>query len=321
MSAEPVVHVAVGVLEDLTGRILLARRHADTHQGNLWEFPGGKLEAGETAASALKRELQEELGIRVTGHRPLIQVRHAYPDRNVLLDVHWVTDWQGVVTAIEGQPLAWVQKNQLVDYPMPQADLPLVKAIQLPDTYLITDPVVADARHFLGRLQHALEQGVSLVQFRVFECKDGASLQRLAADALQLCTTFGAQMLINQDVELAKVLGAHGIHLNRAQLMALERRPLSRDFWIAASCHGRDELARAESLGVDFAVLSPVLPTSSHPHATPLGWNRFTSLIEDISLPVYALGGMQPDMMNMAWQHGAQGIAGITGLVKTSPQD
>lgn len=314
MSDSSLIHVAAGVLVDRAGRVLLARRHADTHQGGLWEFPGGKLEPGETVSNALIRELQEELGIQVTNQRPLIRVYHAYADCRVLLDVYRVTAWLGKVTAMEGQPLVWVDREDLEDYPMPEADVPLIKAIQLPDTYLITPPVIEDALGFLDTLKQALDGGVSLVQFRVFECQAGLSIDRLASRALQLCEASGARMLVNRDINLAMTLGAHGVHLNGQQLVELERRPLGASQLVAASCHNAEELALADKLGLDFAVLSPVLPTPSHPDAVSLGWKQFASLVEPATLPVYALGGMRPALLETAWQHGAQGIAGITKL-------
>ena len=99
------IHVAAAAIHDQNGHVLLSRRAPDSHQGGLWEFPGGKLEPGESVASALRRELQEELDIQVSEHHPLIRVRHDYADRRVLLDVHKVTAWQGQPRGVENQPL------------------------------------------------------------------------------------------------------------------------------------------------------------------------------------------------------------------------
>ena len=132
------MHVAVAVIQDSSGRILLSRRADHAHQGGLWEFPGGKLDPGETLAQALKREIREELGIEVQSHSPLIRINHRYPDRSVLLDVHRVTAYSGVPEGREGQPLVWVAPESMRDYPMPAADRPIVTALRLPDSYLIT---------------------------------------------------------------------------------------------------------------------------------------------------------------------------------------
>ena len=306
-----ILHVAVAVIADDQSRILLARRHHSVHQGGLWEFPGGKLEPRETLADALRRECREELGIEVRAHRPLISIRHDYPDRRVLLDVHRVTEYQGEPRGLEGQPLAWVASSDLGDYPMPAADVPIVNAIRLPDRYLITPALVGDRFVFLDELHASLERGVRLVQFRVQSSPD--SRHRLAEEALRLCRRAGASMLINQDITLALALGADGVHLKSTQLHALEQRPAGLP-WLAASCHSAEDLARLPDLGVDFAVLSPVNPTSSHSDAAPLGWDAFAELVMQAQVPVYALGGVGPADLSRAWQAGAQGVAAISGL-------
>ena len=129
------VHVAAGVVRDRAGRVLLARRHADTHQGGKWEFPGGKLEPGEPVLEGLRRELREELGIHLLSASPLICVAHEYKDRSVLLDTWVVVDYRGEPRGREGQPLAWVLPEDLRDYPMPAADRPIITAIDLPERF------------------------------------------------------------------------------------------------------------------------------------------------------------------------------------------
>ena len=116
----------------------MTRRADDAHQGGLWEFPGGKVEAGEAVSVALERELAEELGIRVRVARPLVRVRHDYGDRRVLLDVWRVDAWEGDPHGQEDQALKWLPPGGLRDLPMPAADVPVVTAVDLPDAYLIT---------------------------------------------------------------------------------------------------------------------------------------------------------------------------------------
>jgi len=125
-----VVHVAVGVLADAKGRVLIARRAPSSHQGGLWEFPGGKVEAHETVADALARELAEELGVKVLSTAPLLQVNHAYQEKTVLLDVHHVIEWLEEPRGCEGQPLAWVMPSSLNDYQFPEANRAIVSRLQ-----------------------------------------------------------------------------------------------------------------------------------------------------------------------------------------------
>jgi 8-oxo-dGTP diphosphatase len=316
--AEGLIHVAAAALVNSDGAILLSRRHDGAHQGGLWEFPGGKLEPGESVSEGLHRELREELGIVPDKHRPLIRVRHAYADREVLLDVHLVTLWKGEPRGLEGQPLAWVLPHQLDDYPMPAADVPILRSLRLPSTYLITPPQLGERERFLQQLDASLRAGVSLVQLRLFDLP-ASELLTVGREVCRLCHASGARVLLNGDPALVDALGADGLHLNSRQLYAHQARPRAAGGLLAASCHSADDLAQAEAIGADFALLSPVLPTRSHPDAEPLGWARFAEWVERSALPVFALGGMHPDLLKTAWQHGAQGIAGIRGLWRDDP--
>ncbi len=122
------VHVAVGVVLNGHGEILISRRHLDSHQGGLWEFPGGKVESGESVQTALARELEEELGIVVETARALIEVSHDYGDKHVLLDVWVVESFSGAAEGREGQPLAWCPPGDLARYEFPAANHPIVEA-------------------------------------------------------------------------------------------------------------------------------------------------------------------------------------------------
>ncbi len=124
------VHVAVGVILDAEGRVLLSKRADDAHQGGLWEFPGGKVEDGESVPAALERELREELSITPLRSSPLIEVSHDYGDKSVMLDVHMVWEFSGEPAGVEGQPLVWVAPIRLGDYDFPAANLPILRAVQ-----------------------------------------------------------------------------------------------------------------------------------------------------------------------------------------------
>lgn len=128
-SSPKCVHVAVGVIVDDQSRILIALRQAESHQGGLWEFPGGKVELGETVLQALARELDEELGIKATAFRPLTEIQHDYGDKSVFLDVWWVDRFDGVAHGKEGQPIEWVAKEQLGEYRFPEANTKIIDAV------------------------------------------------------------------------------------------------------------------------------------------------------------------------------------------------
>ena len=302
--------VAVGVIADEAGRVLVARRAGDRHQGGLWEFPGGKLEAGESVEVALARELQEELGIRVRQSEPLIRIHHDYGDRRVLLEVRKVTAFEGEARGREGQPLRWLAPADMQAADFPAANRPIITALRLPPAYLITGRF-ADAADFRQRLERALAEGAGLVQFRPRVELTEKEYAALAGTGLEACRQRGAIFLLNGPPELLDRHAADGLHLNSHQLMACEARPVPADKWLCASVHDEQELAQANRIGVDFIVLSPVLPTASHPGAPTLGWERFAALAEQAACPVYALGGMQRSHLEQARARGAQGIASI----------
>jgi len=307
-----VVHVAVGVVRNPQGNILIAKRPAHAHQGDLWEFPGGKVERRESLQQALQRELHEELGIDVTHARPLIRITHSYPDKKVLLDVWLIEGFGGEPHGKENQPIAWLSPSELWERSFPAANQPIIQAVNLPEYYLITG-TFSDEADFLHKLHLALEKGIRLVQLRVKGMDDSAFI-RLAKTACEACHAHQARVLLNAAPEIVEQVGADGVHLTSARLLALSTRPLGRNKLVAASVHNQQQLEQAEKLSVDFSVVSPILPTPSHPGAQTLGWQGFQQLTEEANHPVYALGGLQTQHLPTAWQYGGQGIAAIRGL-------
>ena len=307
------VHVAAAVIRGADGKILIARRADTQHQGGLWEFPGGKVEAGESVQAALGRELQEELGITVNTARPLIKVQHDYPDKQVLLDVWEVSSFTGEPHGVEGQPLAWVSPRDLAEYEFPAANQAIVAAARLPDQYLIT-PDGLETPALLRGMQKAIAGGIKLVQLRAPNGYD-PKYRDLAVDATGLCAG-KAQLMLKGPLEWLGDFPSAGWHLTAKQLqkLAANGRPFPKARWLAASCHNAQELALAEQMGVDFVTLSPVLPTQTHPDAQPLGWEQAQQLIAGFSKPVFLLGGLGPDDRQQAWEIGAQGVAGIRAL-------
>ncbi len=130
--APPIVMVAAVALIDTDGRVLLAQRPAHKELGGLWEFPGGKIQSGETPELALIRELKEELGIDVPVRclAPLTFASHTYERFHLLMPLYICRNWDGEPEPLEGQKLAWVRKDKLRDYPMPPADEPLIPILQ-----------------------------------------------------------------------------------------------------------------------------------------------------------------------------------------------
>lgn len=309
------LHVVVAVIDNGRDEVLLARRHDHLHQGGLWEFPGGKVESDEAVYDALKRELYEELAIELEQAHPLIRIPYEYPDRKVLLDVWLVTGFNGEPSGAEGQPFEWATKARLAAYEFPAANKPIITAALLPSSYLITPAPGPQSEwpSFLQQLEASLHNGVTLIQLRATDL-DSESYLQLAHDVVELCHRYGARLLLNADVSLLEQCDADGIHLNSHRLQENTKRPVAGDKWLAASCHNIDELHHAQNIGVDFALLSPVKVTTTHPDAAPIGWQQFNVISEQCSIPLYALGGMSLRDLPDAWRYGAQGIAAIRSL-------
>ena len=304
-------HVVAGILRDAQGRVLLAQRPAGKHLAGLWEFPGGKVEEGEAPVDALARELREEIGIVVESAQPLIGIPHAYPEKTILLDVWRVTRYSGTLHSHEGQRLAWVEPGAIERIDMPPADRPAITALRLPDRYLITPPLApGDTDALLRGIEHACRKGIGLIQLRQPQWSR-EQIANGARAARAICHAHGAHLLLNGDWQLAAILGLDGVHLPTRVAAALTQRPLPSDRWVGVSCHDAAELAHAASIGADFATLSPLYETPSHPQSVPLGWERFAELVAEATLPVFALGGLEADDIDPARMSGAQGIAAV----------
>lgn len=307
-----VTHVAAGVLIKPSGECLLASRPQGKPWAGWWEFPGGKIEAGETPEHALIRELKEELGIAPTRIHAWLQRVYDYPEthdspaKTVHLHFHFVTDWQGELTPHEGQQFAWQQPDNLNVSPVLPANAPIMQALALPAVYAISNAHEMGEAAFLHALEAACSKGCRLIQIREKQL-DLPDLKCFTQKVLAMARPHGAKVLLNTHVEIARELGADGVHLPSAALMQLAEKP--KGMLVAASCHNADELAHAQKLGLDFVTLSPVLPTLSHPNAETLGWERFAEMLQGMEIPIYALGGMQKTDLPQAWQAGARGVA------------
>lgn len=317
-STVPEMQVAAGVLSDADGRVLVGQRTQPDRYRNQWEFPGGKLEPGEDIAEALARELAEELGVAVEGSEPLIYVHHRYPDRDVHLHVLRVTRYRGRPRGREGQALRWVAPGELSTLPMLAANQAVVRALNLPPCYAITDLRRFDLETILSRLPALVAREPLLLQIREKHLSTGA-YGALIRDLVPACKRLGIRVLGNLDPGQARELGLDGVHLSSDRLAALRQRPMPAQYWVGASCHNRAELDQAARIGADFVVLSPVRTTPGYGERAPLGWEGFADLCRQARLPVYALGGVGLEDITQARRSGGQGVAMIRGAWEISP--
>ena len=302
------VDVAAAVIFRDDGAFLLGRRPPGSIYAGYWEFPGGKVEMGETPRLALSRELHEELGIDVKSDYPWIVREFTYEHAHVRLHFFRVLRWSGELRDLQHDALAWQLTGQVDVAPLLPANAPVLAALALPDFYAVSHAAEIGVDAQLDALGHALERGLRLVQVR----ESGLSMavrSAFARSVVDLCHRFHARVLINGDAALARESGADGIHLTAAQLMSSPSRP---EFpLVAASCHERKELDHAARLGLDFAVFGPVRETASHPGGRGAGWKATAEMLAGYPLPVYAIGGLTPADMPEAWDAGAHGIAAI----------
>ena len=295
------ISVVAAVLERADGSFLLAQRPAGKVYAGWWEFPGGKVEAGEPLARALERELLEELGVRVEKAYPWITRVHVFEHGTVMIHFFRVAQWQGEPHPHEGQAFAWQRLDRPVVEPMLPANGPVLASLALPLEYAITDAKSLGLLAQLERVEARVRAGLRLVQVRD---KDNWERGQLLHAVKSIAEEHGARVLVNGGP------AADGIHYSAEALMQLRSRPPGLKL-AAASCHTLQELGHAMAIGLDFVVLGPVKATPTHPDATPLGWEGFRRIVEGAAIPVYAIGGLGPRDLDEARAAGAHGIAMI----------
>ena len=304
----PVVDVAVGVVRAADGRVLLAERKAGKDAAGFWELPGGQVDPGETAAEAAGRELLEEVGLRALELAPWRVYEHDFPAKRVRL--HWfhVRRWSGEAKGREGQRVAWVD-------PARPAVGPLLPSNELAFATLALPELVGVARvnrapgapeELLARIPSLVADGLRLLIVRALELAPGQRVQ-LTRRLRQLRGGTGLRLLLSGTALEARQAGACGLHSSAAALAGLTDRPPTR-LW-AVSVHNARDLERAGALGADVALVSPVLPTSSHPGDQALGWDGLQAMVAASPVPVYAQGGLMPGDIGAARFAGALGVA------------
>jgi len=308
------VQVAVAVIVNQQNEVLISLRPNAAHQGGLWEFPGGKLDAGESVYDALKRELLEELDIHLLESQPFKVIHHQYSDKAVVLNIHIVSAFRGEPKGAEGQSIQWKSIDQLKPIDFPAANRSIIHALKFPDKYMITG-LFADQNNFLSRLEHSLRSGINLVQLR---CKsiDEESLLEISKQAKIICDKYKAILLLNTHPEIFQRTHADGLHLSSQMLHLAKERPVSLEKLLSVSCHSMTDIKHAKNINADIILLSPVKETTSHPGVIGIGWDVFSNLISDVDIPVYALGGMNQADIATAIQSGAQGVAAISSFWK-----
>jgi len=298
-----ITEVAAAVIER-PGEFLLAQRPQGKPYPGYWEFPGGKIEAGEDPRAALVRELKEELGIDVTDATPWITRVYAYTHATVRLHFWRVTAWRGEPQPLEDQDIRWQRVGATDVSPMLPANTPVLAALALPDVMIVSNAAAKGIDAWIGQLTERAPTERMLVQVR----EKGMAkqpLQHLLSRALVRAGSFGSLVVVNSDC--GSFPQCDGVHLTARALNALAARPAGS--LVGASCHDEAELEHAAKLALDYAVVGPVNATASHPGAAPMGWDRFQALARDRPMPIYAIGGLSRADLAEARRRAAHGVA------------
>lgn len=320
--SKPWIHVVAALIIKNNSQCLIAKRLVDTHQGNLWEFPGGKVEPGEQAFTALQRELREELDIDIDSAQAFLQIKHAYPDKNIFLDIYKVYEYRGQEKPKASQEIRWVNVCDIKNYAFPKANQRIVDALLLPEFVAITSPEVLQ-KPVKNIVEQVVKKNINVILFRDYSKNNEQYLN----DAIVLNQEFKKKLagssqsginpglMINRFALMEKYADEFlGLHLNSESLKTFKHRPVAKEKLLSASCHNKEEVALAEKLQCDFIYLAPVLDTTSHPEKTSLGWFLAEQILVQCKLPVILLGGLTMNDLSKAKSIGALGIAGITNF-------
>ncbi len=317
--SKPYIRVAAGVILNQDRQVLLAQRPEGKPWSGWWEFPGGKIEEGESVEHALARELEEELGIEIAGAQKWVRFIYEYPKNIVELWFCKVTDWQGEPRGLENQAFAWTAPEQATELGdlLPASEAP-IQWLQIPEVYALSQWQSPELQeHYKARFEAALTQGVRLFQLREPEWPEGVgakSLQALFEYMLERCHAHGAKLLVSSVHPKAWVKKADGVQLRAQDAVQLEERPVPEDKLLGVSCHHLADLLYAQHLNADFMLLGHVLATPSHADAEPLGWEQFAQLAQEAGRPVFAIGGQSLETLNQAQAHGAHGVAVLRAI-------
>lgn len=293
---KPIVDVAIAILIH-RGKILVGWREEQQHQGGKHEFPGGKVEQGETPEEACRREIYEEVGIGLKDWHQFDYIHHEYDD--IIVNLHLFHSYvPDELLNLIHQPWAWYTREQLLHLNFPKANKDIIKRLYWPHLIKISNTL------------STVESSDALLYWRIEEFEPQYIEQLTALDEEQR-----SSLIVNVDIwqqlspELRKQIKT--VHLKQSQLMNLHKGDLTVGVRYIAACHDAVSLKQAQQIGCDAVFISPVKPTTTHPEAVALGWERFRYLAQNSQIPVFALGGVHPDNLATAQQHGAYGLAGI----------
>ncbi len=303
-----IIEVVVGVIHNDSKEIFISRRKKNQFMSGYWELPGGKVENNEDLSSALKRELFEEIGIKIEKYNLIQTIQQEYPKRIINLSVYVIEKYSGTPVGKEGQDFSWSSIEKIEEYELLPTMLKIINRLSLPNSYWIT-PDNHNSNSVFEECNQRLSEGVKIIQLRSKSQLDKAYIDNFN----KLCQLNQAKLVLNMPhIDFDEP--CDGWHLTSIELMTTSTREFPDDKLFGASAHNLIEAKHAEKISVDYISLSPINETPSHPQTQILGWEKASEIIIQCKAPIYLLGGMDKDSMDKALSIGAQGIAGIRGV-------
>jgi len=303
-----IIEVVVGVIHNDSKEIFISRRKKNQFMSGYWELPGGKVENNEDLSSALKRELFEEIGIKIEKYNLIQTIQQEYPKRIINLSVYVIEKYSGTPVGKEGQDFSWSSIEKIEEYELLPTMLKIINRLSLPNSYWIT-PDNHNSNSVFEECNQRLSEGVKIIQLRSKSQLDKAYIDNFN----KLCQLNQAKLVLNMPhIDFDEP--CDGWHLTSIELMTTSTREFPDDKLFGASTHNLIEAKHAEKISVDYISLSPINETPSHPQTQILGWEKASEIIIQCKVPIYLLGGMDKDSMDKALSIGAQGIAGIRGV-------
>ena len=302
------IKVVVGVVHNNSKEIFISRRKKNQFMSGYWELPGGKVENNEDLTSALKRELFEEIGIKIEKFSLIQTIQQQYPKRIIDLSIYVIDKYSGTPVGKEGQDFSWCGIEKFKEYKLLPTMWKTIKRLSLPKSYWIT-PDNHNSNAVFEECNQRLSEGIKIIQLRSKSQLDKAYIDNFN----KLCQLNQAKLVLNMPhIDFDEP--CDGWHLTSIELMTTSTREFPDDKLFGASAHNLIEAKHAEKISVDYISLSPINETPSHPQTQILGWEKASEIIIQCKVPIYLLGGMNKDSMDKALSIGAQGIAGIRGV-------
>ena len=304
------IKAVVGVLHNKDQQILIAKRQSHQFMGGFWELPGGKIEHGESPEVAISRELNEELGIivdKLSLHQTMV---YQYTDRIVELSIYNIDNYLNTPKGVEGQEIAWVSVENLNSYKLLPTMKSFINSITLPKQYWITPSSNHQSDEWIRKFDEKIKQGISLIQLRSKTKLDITFIEELH----NKCKHNNINLLLNTVDKSFHEAYCDGWHITTGEMLKLNARPCAEDKLLGTSTHDLTEALKAQDLGADFIVISPVQATQTHPDTVPIGWDAAKEVVDKLNIPVYFLGGMTLNDLDKTLKLGAQGIAGVSAF-------